>query len=106
MKLPNPWGLYDMHGNVKEWVQDLFAPYTSETQVDPQGPSAGGAYSKRVQRGGSFNFNALYSRSARRFSEGPGRHIWDLGARLVRMGPPPTAVTPQAWGELKSETEP
>ena len=37
---PNPWGLYDMHGNVRELVQDYYGPYSEEPQVDPKGPDA------------------------------------------------------------------
>ncbi|MDR2352678.1 MAG: formylglycine-generating enzyme family protein [Deltaproteobacteria bacterium] len=51
-KLPNPWGLYDVHGNVNEWVEDVYADqyYRESPSVDPHGPPSG---KFRGQRSGS-----------------------------------------------------
>jgi formylglycine-generating enzyme required for sulfatase activity len=65
-KRPNPWGLFDMHGNVWEWCQDWwYAKYRSGEAIDPQGPSSGIA---RVLRGGAWNGFKSYCRSS--FREG------------------------------------
>jgi formylglycine-generating enzyme required for sulfatase activity len=55
-KLPNAWGLYDMHGNVFEWCQDWFGDYPGGIALDPQGPAIPSPKwgSFRVIRGGSW----------------------------------------------------
>lgn len=63
---PNAWGLYDMHGNVWQWCQDWLRDYPQKDVVDPQGPNAAGGL--RVLRGGSFEIEASYLRSAMRHS--------------------------------------
>lgn len=80
-KLPNPWGLYDMHGNLWEWCQDWRSNnLPGGIAVDPRGPDAG---SLRVIRGGGWSGNAAYCRSAFRFSEYPGGKADYIGFRVV-----------------------
>lgn len=78
---PNPFGLYDMHGNVGEWTWDAYGPYPDEAQVDPAGASTG---TRRVYRGGGWNDFAKNMRSAYRATLDQDKGSFNIGIRLVR----------------------
>lgn len=79
-KLPNTWGLYDMHGNVYEWCLDWYGSLTSGV-TDPKGPSSG---SNRVLRGGSWFSGASACGSSCRSYTSPSSYSDKYGFRLAR----------------------
>ncbi len=90
-KGPNPWGLYDVHGNVLEWCNDVYDKdyYSNSPEKNPRGPAEGEKY---VLRGGAWNSSQQACGSAYRVGEDPG--FQDacfardaIGFRCVRRAP-------------------
>jgi len=80
-KKPNAWGLYDMHGNVWEWVVDWFALHPKEPHLtDPEGPPTG---EHKVFKGGGWSHEAKFSRATSRFMMAPDMGINFVGFRVI-----------------------
>jgi len=79
-KEPNELGLYDMSGNIMEWCQDYYGPYTDKPQTDPKGPEKG---TVRVARGGAWNFGAEMQRTSFRYNEEPAKRTGNVGFRIA-----------------------
>ena len=81
-KKPNPWGLYDIYGNVSEWTHDAAwaLPYKTEDTVDPTGEPI---CSLKIRRGGAYLDPSEWARSGRRRHEDHTIRLPEIGFRVV-----------------------
>jgi formylglycine-generating enzyme required for sulfatase activity len=107
-KKPNAWGLFDMHGNVAEWCNDVYQAdyYQSAPAANPRGPAEGEKY---VLRGGAWNCSAEACRASYRVGENPGFQdacfAQDaVGFRCVRKAPSPD-VSQEHGADEEAEPE-
>ncbi len=90
---PNPWGFYDMLGNLWEWTADWYDEYPATVQRDPWGPAASpGGW--RVDRGGCFKRPPGWSRAGKRSWNNPGFENLDRGLRVVLPAPQNPSLRP------------
>lgn len=86
---PNPWGLYDMHGNVAEWTLSLYRPYPYAADDGRNDPEAAG---RRVARGGSWFDRPKRAQSGARFAYEPWQPVYNVGFRVIVRAADPVKV--------------
>jgi formylglycine-generating enzyme required for sulfatase activity len=86
--LPNAWGVYDMHGNIREFVRDLFADAPLADAIDPTGPREGDP-KNHVVRGGAYTANAATALNCRAAVRRPTESLGNTGFRIMVSVPPP-----------------
>ena len=97
-KKPNGWGLYDMSGNVNEWVWD-WKGYDSSERVDPTGPQSGPF---KVVRGGSWRYGESTSHACVSHRESVSSYDEETGFRLCRTAPLRNSPVSQKRNEIVS----
>ncbi|MGA2032461.1 MAG: SUMF1/EgtB/PvdO family nonheme iron enzyme [Thermoguttaceae bacterium] len=106
-KLPNPWGLYDIVSNVKEWCADWYDPkaYAASPLRDPMGPASG---IRRILRGAVFAQPLALLRCEERNTALPGSSWWETGLRVACdvSGAAPQFVQPALPAETPSRSRP
>ena len=80
---PNPWGLHDMHGNVREWTEDCWNRNSGDAPGDGSAWTTGEC-SRRVLRGGSFLSDPGFLRAGIREKDSPDERNHSLGFRVAR----------------------
>lgn len=86
--LPNAWGVYDMHGNVREFVRDLFADAPLADATDPTGPAEGDP-KNHVVRGAAFTANSALALNCRAATRRPTENLATTGFRIMVTVPVP-----------------